>query len=144
MNNKELKEINKENGCKLIIVRGIPGCGKSTLAEYIALSKDAVICTADDFFMKDGVYKWNPAQIGFAHSWCKKKAEKAMSEGKDVILANTSTKESEFKPYMVLANKFGYMTFSIIVENRHGGKNVHDVPYETIVKMTDRFQVKLK
>jgi hypothetical protein len=30
-----------------------------------------------------------------------------------------------------------------VVENRHGGKNVHDVPEEKIEKMRRRFEFKL-
>ena len=33
--------------------------------------------------------------------------------------------------------------FSLIVENRHGGKNVHGVPDETLEKMEQRFSIKL-
>ena len=33
--------------------------------------------------------------------------------------------------------------FSIIVENRHGGENVHNVPQETLEKMKNRFEIKL-
>lgn len=144
MTNKELKNINKENNRILTIIRGLPGSGKTTFAEYLAKANNAVICCADDFFVKDGEYKWNPDKLGAAHGWCKRKCEETMKEGKDIILANTSTKESEFKPYVVLANKYGYKVFSVIVENRHNGENIHNVPEETIVRMNDRFQVKLK
>ena len=47
----------------LIIVRGIPGCGKSTFAELLG----SAICTADDFHMKDGEYKWIQERVGLAH-----------------------------------------------------------------------------
>ena len=128
----------------LTIVRGIPGSGKSTFAEYLSMSNNAVICTADDFFVDEsGEYNWNPAKIGMAHSWCKKQCENAMKSGKDVIIANTSTTESELKPYITLANKFNYRVFSVIVENRHGGTNIHSVPDETISRMKGRFSIKL-
>ena len=47
------------------------------------------------------------------------------------------------KPYYELAEKYGYAVFSLIVENRHGGKNVHNVPEETLEKMRNRFEIKL-
>jgi hypothetical protein len=47
------------------------------------------------------------------------------------------------QPYYDLAKEYGYMVFSIIVENRHGGKNVHNVPEGKINQMRDRFQIKL-
>ena len=135
----------------LIILRGVPGCGKSTFAEYIAtiidsgIIKQSTICCADDFFMKDGVYKWNGAQIHFAHKWCQNKCEKAMEAGETrVIVANTNTTEKEMNPYFDMANKYGYITFSVIVENRHGGVNEHNVPEESLHKMAERFSIKLR
>jgi len=127
----------------LTLTRGTPGSGKSTFAEYLASLNGGVICCADDFFMKDGEYKWNPNQIGIAHGWCKNKCEQAMQEGKNVIVSNTLTTEKELKPYLTLANKFGYRVYSLIVENRHGGKNTHGVPADTISRMKDRFSIKL-
>jgi hypothetical protein len=47
------------------------------------------------------------------------------------------------KPYFELATKYGYKVFSVIVENRHGGHNVHGVPEESLEKMRNRFDVKL-
>jgi hypothetical protein len=58
-------------------------------------------------------------------------------------VSNTFTQEWEMQPYYDLAKEYGYMVFSIIVENRHGGKNVHNVPEDKINQMRDRFQVKL-
>jgi hypothetical protein len=36
-----------------------------------------------------------------------------------------------------------YRVFSIIVENRHGGVNEHNVPEEVLTKMRERFEIKL-
>jgi hypothetical protein len=47
------------------------------------------------------------------------------------------------EPYFELAKKYGYIVFTIIVENRHGGVNQHGVPEKTIQAMKDRFQIKL-
>lgn len=139
----------------LILLRGLPGSGKSTVAEKILgqvcysnagelRSKTATICTADDYFMENGEYKFNPKALPIAHKVCYDKCEKAMAAGEErVIVANTSTTEKELKPYMELAEKYGYMTISMIIENRHGSKNVHGVPKETIEKMRNRFEIKL-
>jgi predicted kinase len=45
--------------------------------------------------------------------------------------------------YIELAKTYGYKTFSIVVENRHGGVNDHNVPDEVLTKMRDRFEIKL-
>jgi hypothetical protein len=58
-------------------------------------------------------------------------------------VSNTFTQEWEMKPYFDLAKKYGYKVFTVIVENRHGGKNVHNVPDEALEKMRNRFEIKL-
>lgn len=124
----------------LIILRGLPGCGKSSLAKRIG----EFICTADDYLMKDGVYCWSPEAAHFAHKKCQEKVEWGMFESiSKIIVANTSTTEKELKPYYELAEKYGYKVFSVIVENRHGGVDSHDVPQETLEKMEKRFNIKL-
>ena len=127
----------------MIILRGLPGSGKSTVAEYIVQLNGAVICCADDYFMKDGEYKWNPALLGSAHNWCKNLCEGAMKNGENVIVANTNTTDSELKPYLDMSTKYGYRVFSMIVENRHGNSNIHNVPSDSLDKMKNRFSVKL-
>jgi hypothetical protein len=60
-----------------------------------------------------------------------------------IIVSNTFTQEWEMKAYFDLAEQHGYTVFSLIVENRHGGVNAHEVPQEALDKMKDRFEVKL-
>ena len=125
----------------LIIVRGIPGCGKSTFSNLLGRA----VCTADDYHTdRNGNYNWKQENQGKAHDWCQRKAKRFMKRGINrVIIANTSTTEREMKPYIHMAKTYGYKVFSVIVENRHGGINSHNVPEETLEKMTKRFQIKL-
>lgn len=60
-----------------------------------------------------------------------------------IVIANTNTTEREMHPYMDLARQFGYKVFSVVVENRHGGTNVHNVPDATLEKMKSRFEIRL-
>jgi hypothetical protein len=60
-----------------------------------------------------------------------------------VAVSNTFTQEWEMKPYFELAKKYGYKVFSLIVENRHGGVNQHNVPEDKIEQMKTRFELKL-
>jgi hypothetical protein len=45
--------------------------------------------------------------------------------------------------YFKLAEKYGYMVFTIVVENRHGGVNQHGVPEDKMEQMKNRFEIKL-
>lgn len=60
-----------------------------------------------------------------------------------IAVSNTFTQEWEMKPYFELAEKYGYMVFSTIVEKRHNNKNNHNVPEEKIEQMRNRFEVNL-
>jgi predicted kinase len=125
----------------LIIVRGIPGSGKSTFAKILGRA----VCTADDWHTdRNGNYNWKPENVGKSHAWCQRKCERFMKRSIErVIIANTSTTEKELDVYYQLAEKYGYRVYSIIVENRHDGVSEHNVPEETIEKMKNRFNIKL-
>jgi hypothetical protein len=61
----------------------------------------------------------------------------------EIVVSNTSTMVKEMQPYLDLAQQYGYRVVSLIVENRHGSKNVHNCPEETIERMRDRFEISL-
>ena len=134
----------------LYIVRGVPGSGKSTFAK--TLTNDYSICEADQYFVdiETGEYKFNFDELKNAHQWCRDKVEIRMKDNQvnyqfypTIVVSNTFTQEWEMEPYFKLAEKYGYTVFSVIVENRHGGKNEHGVPEEKFQVMKDRFQIKL-
>ena len=125
----------------LFLLRGLPGAGKSTLAKSIGGSH----VEADMYFLNEqGDYNFDPAKLKDAHNWCRETAETAMKRGADkVIVSNTFTMEWEMDAYYELAEKHGFTVFSLIVENRHGGKNVHNCPEEKVEMMKKRFEIQL-
>jgi predicted kinase len=130
---------------KLILLRGLPGSGKSTFAKSISNESTGHI-ESDMFFVKDGEYKFDGSKIKDAHNWCQDVVEHWMSsnEFETIIVSNTFTQEWEMKPYMDMAKEWEYQIFSIILENRHGGVNQHGVPDEKLQQMNDRFEIKIK
>lgn len=130
----------------LYLLRGLPGAGKSTLASQLG----DVHFEADMYFTNEnGQYIFNPADLKKAHQWCQDQVNTAMilnhtSEmNNNIVVSNTFTQEWEMEAYYKLAESYGYRVFSLIVENRHGGENLHSVPEDKIQAMKDRFEVKL-
>lgn len=135
----------------LYIVRGLPGSGKSTFAQKL-VDSDFLVCEADKYFIdkETGEYKFDGSKIKDAHKYCQDLVETYMKDSmvndqwyREIAVSNTFTMEWEMTYYFELAKKYGYKVFSIIVENRHNGENVHGVPTDKIEQMEDRFEIKL-
>lgn len=133
----------------LTLVRGLPGSGKSTFANTI--TNKYSICEADKFFYDgDGNYNFDVDKLREAHKWCRNEVETRMMDNDvnpqyypEIVVSNTFTQEWEMEEYFKLAEKYGYMVFTIVVENRHGGVNLHGVPDDKLEQMRNRFEVKL-
>lgn len=128
---------------ELILLRGLPGAGKSTLATLLS---NKYVVETDMYFIDDftGEYKFNQRDLSKAHNWCRDTVEFWMKYNvKKIVVANTFTQERELKGYYELAKQYGYKVHSLIVENRHGNKSVHNVPDDTIDNMLNRFEIKL-
>ncbi len=142
-----LKIINNMN--TIIFLRGLPGSGKSTFANYMFSNN---IFEADQYFYdEDRNYNFDASKLYEAHKWCQLRVEHAMEDNlesngmyfSEIVVSNTSTTEKELEPYLKLAKKYDYQVVSLIVENRHGNKSVHNVPEETLLRMKNRFSIKL-
>lgn len=123
----------------LFIIRGVPGAGKSTLANKITKN----VVEADQFMYEDGEYKWSPNKLNYAHLCCRNKVKEYMAEGKNrIAVANTFIKRKDIKPYISMAEEYGYKTKIITCTGNY--QNVHNVPQETVDKMRKKFQETLQ
>lgn len=135
------------------ILRGIPGCGKSTLAKFIFCGVEkgttAAYCSADMFFMKNGEYNFELSKLAAAHEYCRFNFTLAVQNTIDVIIIdNTNTTHKEFKFYKDEAVKAGYQVQIITVGEfseealaTYAARNIHGVPIEKLKQMRDRFQL---
>ena len=125
---------------ELFLLRGLPGSGKSTLAKSIGGSH----MEADKYFMDMGEYKFDPTKLKEAHAWCQNAVSVWMINNTEkIVISNTFTQAWEMDYYFELAKEHGYRVYSLVVENRHGGVNEHGVPEEKLIKMANRFEIKL-
>lgn len=95
---------------KLILMRGVSGSGKSTLAKKLALIfPESVICSTDDFFVVDGKYKFDLAQLSRNHYKNLLKVKENMAKKTPVIIVdNTNLQKWEMLKYVIEAKTFGY------------------------------------
>jgi len=126
----------------MLIIRGLPGSGKSTFAQLILqmIVEPTVHAEADKFFDIFHEGKFIPARIQDAHAWCKNQVEKAIEDRENVIVSNTFTREWEYAEYLTMAESANNNVFVVTMNNVFGNESIHAVPVETINKMRERFQ----
>jgi len=128
----------------LLLMQGWSGSGKSTLAEifktwFTAVGQDVVICSTDDQFKVDGVYKFDPSKLGTYHAINLKLSVAAMEAGKTVIVDNTNTMAWESKGYVLAAVSRGIPVFFHRAEGNF--QNTHGVPSDKVLQMKNRLEV---
>jgi predicted kinase len=128
----------------LTLIRGLPGCGKSTQAAKLPAQP---IFEADQFFVVDGVYKFDPSKLPQAHAECQKNTRETLAAGDSCIVANTFTQRWEMETYLEMAKEFD--TRLNVVDLFDGDcsdeelaeRNIHGVPLQAIQAMRKRYQL---
>lgn len=109
----------------VILMSGISGAGKDTWLsarfDMEALADesnrpDAVIVSADDYFMRDGVYTFSPSLLPAAHGKCLRDFVEVVSTPacfhdslpKHLVVNNTNLSTEELAPYVALASAYGF------------------------------------
>lgn len=119
---------------KLILLRGLPGSGKSTFAKSLIGFEHL---EADQYFYKDGQYKFDINNLYDAHEYCRRTADECLYQGYNVVVSNTFTTKKELIPYFAIAKNHGIIPSVVLMQNNWG--SIHGVPVETLQKMKNRF-----
>ena len=122
----------------LILIRGLPGSGKSTLAAKIVAETGAEHYEADQYFMRDGEYCYDPSKIVHAHTWCQQQTVAGLRANKTVIVSNTFTTIAELRRYFEIAKSFGIVPEVMVARGKF--KNIHGVPDDKLAAMAARWQ----
>ena len=123
------------------MVRGVPGSGKSTLAARLAGLLFYNHLETDQYWMVDGEYKFDFNHLAEAHEWCLDTTRAFLEKGNGVVVSNTFTVQRNMRPYFMLAKELGIRPQVILCQGQFG--NIHNVPDETLVKMTNQFEYDL-
>ncbi len=123
---------------ELVLIRGLPGSGKSTMARVLA-QVGFEHYEADQYFMRDGRYEFDAAKLKDAHAWCLSQAKECMANGYPCVIANTFTQAWEIEPYIKAARENCYQSIRILTATGDYG-SVHGVPRDVIDRMANRWE----
>ena len=150
----------------LTLLRGLPGSGKSSFAEYLSnagrrnqssspgyrsIFGDTApsLVAADDFRVdEEGNYCWLPGRKANedAHGQCIARVRELVRMGREVVVHNTFVRLRELNPYRKIAREFGCKLQIITVhdplvtDEELFQRCKHGVPLEQIADMRRRFQ----
>ncbi|XP_039729014.1 NEDD4-binding protein 2-like 2 isoform X1 [Pteropus medius] len=136
----------------LILLRGLPGSGKTTLSRVLlGQSRDGIVFSTDDYFHHQDGYRYNVNQLGDAHDWNQNRAKQAINQGRSpVIIDNTNTQAWEMKPYVEMAIGKGYRvefhepeTWWKFDPEELEKRNKHGVSRKKIAQMLDRYEYQM-
>jgi adenylate kinase family enzyme len=143
---------------RCVIVRGLPGSGKSTLSgkiykdtlegkEWPLTDGHGDIYSTDDYFMHNGEYTFNGRQLTKAHDWNRARVERAIDNEYDIVIVdNTNTQFWEMAAYIEYALDHDYVIEVVEPQTEWAfdppelfKRNTHGVPMEAILKMKSRW-----
>lgn len=133
----------------VIILRGLPGSGKTTFAQLLLdlANLGGALTSArinTDKIMETRYGGFRAEKLEECHEAAYADFREALALGVELIVVdNTHTQLWEFGRYGRAAIDAGYTVTSLICENRHGGKSHADVPQGTLDAMQRRFEAQL-
>lgn len=129
---------------QLIIMRGLPGSGKSTFVK--TYFKHAAVCSADHFFTDNitGEYRFDPSKLKQAHKACFDKfVNMVEAEHPLIVIDNTNSQLWEYQNYLVVTEAHSYSVATIELQcdvNTAFQRGIHGVPMDAIERMAKRWE----
>ncbi|NMH63623.1 AAA family ATPase [Shewanella salipaludis] len=141
-----------------IIMRGLPGSGKSHWVEQFIASQPLPLAlrirrhglfSTDDFFLVEGEYRFNVARLAEYHQRNLTGFIQALARGEPVVICdNTNLAHWEYMAYEAAAQALGYGVRKVLIGNprdpRHRAlcaeRNRHGVPLAQLGSMAKNFE----
>jgi predicted ABC-type ATPase len=102
----------------VLVMQGVSGSGKSTISRMFSQKfvetygpGACEVVSADDYFRRDGEYKFDQSKLGAAHNECFRKFMRLLTGPNSIrclIVDNTNCSAAECAPYMQAASAFGW------------------------------------
>jgi predicted kinase len=159
---EEVTRINKEANTfesfssiqpSVVIMRGLPGSGKSHLvshsAEYLSNPSQTAIISADDYFIDDSSrYRFDSSSAHKAHLSCLVKFLTSLANGaRLVIIDNTNTQQWEYTIYTYICDILGYQYYILEIPcigqlmcETYLHRNLHNIQLPAMNKMSQRWE----
>ena len=124
----------------LLLIRGLPGCGKGESAKAVCEKfNNTVHFEADMYFQKGDKYLYKRSQLKNAHKWCYYQTVESLSKGFNVCVANTFIEQWEIQEYLDAADFFKINL--VIIECAVQQYNTQKVFKDKIEQMKGRWEI---
>lgn len=142
-----ISDATEKSEVQVLIVRGLPGSGKSYLLGEVSCHFQTEICSADSYFEKE-TYNYDSKSLACAHNHCFSQFIAAVQKCPQVIAVdNTNSRLWEYQLFVKLARILGFPV-KIVEVTCHGAsvmkafavRNRHDVPYAALKVMYENWE----
>jgi predicted kinase len=118
----------------LVLVRGLPGSGKSTYAKSLGFPHHF----ENDMWWEINQVPWCKERLFEAVRWCEEATEAAMATKEDIVVSNCFLRHCTLRHFIELAEYHGYDYQIVTLKAQYG--SIHNVPDETLKMMQDRWE----
>lgn len=124
----------------LLLIRGLPGSGKTTYAKQLAPAYSADHYEADMFFVDpvSGEYKYDGTKQGGAHEWCQMMVRSALEAKSNAVVSNTLTSFRELNPYLDMAEEGSHRVHVVECTEQFGSS--HGLSEDILERMGARWE----
>lgn len=130
--------MDKRDVLSLVILRGLPGCGKSTLAEKLKDEKEFIILSKDSFRVDDeGVYCFDPKKEKEIESLFFSDLEKLVNKEANIVVDDLNLSTIKLEMFSRFASSHEITTISFLpdIVEIHALRNTHQINEKEIERM---------